>query len=117
MKSCMTVMFLLVAALVSTASAIGPAHASTARATAQIALSPDAGPVGTIFELTGSGFEPFATGNVTFDGIDLGMLSSDEFGNVRGFFMVPDVRVGPAHVRVIFGKTRARATFEVLPAD
>ena len=106
---------LLAACLFWTACAVLDA-ASTAPATARIALSPDAGLPGTIFELTGSGFAPLSTGTVTIDGIDLGQISSDESGNIRGFFMVPDLRSGPARVRVTFDRTRAAASFQVLPA-
>ena len=88
-------------------------HAVEARGGATVATSPAGGPAGTIFELTGTGFPPLWTGSVTFDGIALGALSSDENGTVRGFFMVPDVRPGPARVRVVFGKVRADATFTV----
>ena len=114
MKSIVMAGVLLAACLLSTSSAALNA-ASMARATARIELSPDAGPVGTIFELVGSGFGQLSTGTVTFDGIDLGQISSDESGNIRGFFMVPDLRPGPARVRVTFDRTRAAASFRVLP--
>lgn len=87
-----------------------------ARGGATVATSPAGGPAGTIFELNGTGFPPLSMGSVTFDGIALGALSSDENGTVRGFFMVPDVRPGPARVRVAFGKVRADATFTVTGA-
>jgi hypothetical protein len=75
--------------------------------------SPTSGPAGTIFELSGAGFPPLATGSVTFDGVALGALSSDDNGVVRGFFMVPDVHVGRARVRALFGKVRAETVFTV----
>ncbi len=106
---------LLAATLVSASSMVSRA-APTAAAQAQIVLSPDAGPTGTIFELTGSSFPPLSTGAVSFDGIDLGQISSDENGTIRGFFMVPEVRSGPARVRVVFDKARASASFDVVPA-
>jgi hypothetical protein len=76
-------------------------------------VSPQSGPVGTVFELTGTGFPPLATGEVTIDGVSLGQISSDETGAIRGFFIIPDLRPGPAKVRVVFGKTKAQTTFTV----
>jgi hypothetical protein len=109
MHAILTVLFL------SWTASVGVRSESTAAPAAQIGVSPDTGSPGTIFELTGSGFPPLSTGGVTFEGIDLGQISSDENGNVRGFFMVPDVRPGGARVRVDIGKTHARAPFQVLP--
>ena len=109
------ILTVMLAASLSWTGSVAVRSASTAAPAAQIAVSPDTGPPGTIFELTGSGFPPLSTGGVTFEGIDLGQISSDENGNVRGFFMVPDVPPGAARVRVSIGKARARATFQVLP--
>jgi hypothetical protein len=103
----------VVAAVFSISPTVSRA-AFTAAPEAQLVLSPTEGPPGTIFELTGSGFPPLSMGMVTFHGIDLGGISSDEDGNIRGFFMVPDVRSGPARVRVIVGRTRAASSFDVL---
>ena len=109
------ILTVLLAASLSWTPSVGVGSASTAAPAAQIGVSPDTGPPGTIFELTGTGFPPLSTGDVTFEGIDLGQISSDENGNVRGFFMVPDVRHGGARVRVNIGGARARASFKVLP--
>src|SRR5262245_28467959 len=89
---------------------VTPAHARAG----SVAVVPDACPPGTIFELTGSGFPAGATGDVRFDRVELGAISSDESGSVRGFFMVPSVRSGPAKVRVVIGTTRGDAAFSVL---
>ncbi|HET9299832.1 MAG TPA: hypothetical protein VFO11_07790 [Candidatus Polarisedimenticolaceae bacterium] len=92
---------------------LAAAAAWAARGGAAVTTSPASGPTGTVFELTGAGFPPLATGSVTFDGVDLGALSSDGNGVVRGFFMVPDVDPGRARVRVAFGKVRADSVFTV----
>ena len=81
---------------------------------ATVVVEPDACPPGTIFQLAGSGYPALATGGVTFDRVDLGAISSDQTGAIRGFFMVPNVRSGPAKVRVVIGKTRGDASFSVL---
>jgi hypothetical protein len=87
--------------------------AQAAAGGAVITTSPQSGPVGTIFELTGSGFPALASGEVTIDGISLGQISSDETGAIRGFFMVPQLRPGSAKVRVIVGKVKAQTAFTV----
>ena len=90
-----------------------PPRAQAAPGDAAITTSPQSGPVGTVFELNGTGFPALATGEVTIDGISLGQISSDETGAIRGFFMVPQLRPGPAKVRVAFTKVKAQTTFTV----
>jgi hypothetical protein len=96
------------------AAAVMP-YVQAAPGGAVVTTSPQSGPVGTVFELNGTGFPVLSTGEVTIDGISLGQLSSDETGAIRGFFMVPEMRAGPAKVRVVFANVRAQTTFNVTP--
>jgi hypothetical protein len=91
--------------------------ANAAPSAAQISVSPGACPPGTIFELSGSGFPALASGSVSLGRTDLGAISTDENGIVRGFFMVPsEARPGPTKVRVTVDRERGSAAFTVLSA-
>jgi hypothetical protein len=90
-------------------------QAGAAPSAAQISLSPTACPPDTIFELAGSGFPALASGSVSLGRTDLGAISTDENGIVRGFFMVPsEARPGPTKVRVTINGERESAAFTVL---
>lgn len=103
----------IVAVLFGAANLSGLANA--APSAAQISLSPAACPPGTIFELSGSGFPALASGSVFLGRTDLGAISTDENGILRGFFMVPsEARPGPTKVRVTIDGERASAAFTVL---